>query len=373
MTGKPLRLTICAVLAIIIAASVAIALRLSSAPPANNQSATPSAIATSGQLTAFLPRRAGNLQLENLKSGPLDPMVSLPECLLPPNNADGFPPAAALPKLDYDINEPIASGTYSSHNYGFSVELFRYSQSKLPEVTRLLRSAPASCTRTKPVSTGVDVNVKLGVTLGDGTAAYQTYFATAPSETYIRTPENIDLVAMSNSWGITVSTMAGMADARDVLKDASFTARFLPDLLRQLDATLHASFLPSGGTTSALIFPSLTPYLGRAIYSGSPDYKPSKYWISNDSSLYIAQLRWSSWTTGAAVASGIAGVNLCTPNCAGGEWRTYPVQVTLSNPEYACTYLFFGRLKLHWLAGQPPDGTGDVTFQVLPSCLHVSD
>ena len=97
MTGKPLRLTICAVLAIIIAASVAIALRLSSVPPANNQSATPSAIATSGQLTAFLPRRAGNLQLENLQSGPLKPMVSLPECLLPPNTADGFPPATALP------------------------------------------------------------------------------------------------------------------------------------------------------------------------------------------------------------------------------------------------------------------------------------
>lgn len=383
MTGIPLRVTLGALLAIVIAVAVAFGVRLSSRSPSRTNQATTGRQSTgqaateqttkgqamtSGQLVAVLPRQAGGLRLENAAPGPRGyGVVPLPECFGATFTANGTAPKS-LPKLYSDIDEPIASGRYSSQNYGFNIELFRFNQSKLPEVAQLIMTAPAHCTQVRLLNTTVDVNVRLDLPLGEENAAYQTYLGASADKTNIRSPENINLVVLSKGWGLTVSTNNSWGDVREAMKEVSLTAQYLPDLLRQLDQVLQTSFRSANGNTAALAFPDPMPYIAQNYSSASPAFGPTNYWVSRDSTLDLANLQWSSWTAHMAVASGIAKVNSCVPNCAGGKWQDYPVQVSLSNPQYACQFPFFGRLQLHWPGEKPSGNSGDETFQILPDC-----
>lgn len=48
-----------------------------------------------------------------------------------------------------------------------------------------------------------------------------------------------------------------------------------------------------------------------------------------DGNAYAQHLRWSSWTATRATGSGDIEQNDCVPDCAGGQFKTYPATVTL--------------------------------------------
>jgi hypothetical protein len=50
-----------------------------------------------------------------------------------------------------------------------------------------------------------------------------------------------------------------------------------------------------------------------------------------DGNFYVDKLRWSSWRGAAAVATGVAHENDCTPNCAAGHFHTYRAELRLSH------------------------------------------
>lgn len=52
---------------------------------------------------------------------------------------------------------------------------------------------------------------------------------------------------------------------------------------------------------------------------------------SND---FLGSIGWSSWTAAAADGTAIHNVNNCQPDCAGGTYAKFPVEVRLSNPGY---------------------------------------
>lgn len=100
--------------------------------------------------------------------------------------------------------------------------------------------------------------------------------------------------------------------------------------------------------------------------SHEPSVKPKTVVVScADDNFYIAGIKWDGWHASAAAGTGVGHVNNCTPNCAAGKFKTYPVSITFSDPvtcvkgrrEYA-------RVSWHWTATKPKDqkSTDDIVF-----------
>ncbi|WP_406180118.1 hypothetical protein [Streptomyces sp. NBC_01006] len=61
--------------------------------------------------------------------------------------------------------------------------------------------------------------------------------------------------------------------------------------------------------------------------------RPQEYLLAcGDGNNRLVRLRWDSWGQRTATATGTDMVNDCTPYCAAGRFRAYPVKVTLSHP-----------------------------------------
>lgn len=59
---------------------------------------------------------------------------------------------------------------------------------------------------------------------------------------------------------------------------------------------------------------------------------PSTIFLSGDSTLYVENASWTSWTTTEATGSGAMIVNDCDPDCANGHHFRYPVSIQLDKP-----------------------------------------
>jgi len=67
-----------------------------------------------------------------------------------------------------------------------------------------------------------------------------------------------------------------------------------------------------------------------AINCGLKQYKPRQIILScGDAGIRVDHLKWSSWTSTKAVATGSYTENACSPNCAAGHTVSRPVKVTL--------------------------------------------
>ncbi|MEA2458645.1 MAG: hypothetical protein QOC95_1617 [Thermoleophilaceae bacterium] len=76
-------------------------------------------------------------------------------------------------------------------------------------------------------------------------------------------------------------------------------------------------------------------------------YKPTSVIVTcGDGGFRVADLKWSAWTTTSGSGAGTAKVNTCTPTCAQGSFKSYPVKLTLTRPR-ACPVgkREFSRLK----------------------------
>jgi hypothetical protein len=64
-----------------------------------------------------------------------------------------------------------------------------------------------------------------------------------------------------------------------------------------------------------------------------PLVEPHTFVFTCDSTGYLAKLRWSTWNTPMATATGVLHSDNCKPNCASGTWSHQNVDVVLWRSE----------------------------------------
>ena len=81
--------------------------------------------------------------------------------------------------------------------------------------------------------------------------------------------------------------------------------------------------------------------MGNVIGSQSPRaVHPATLMLTENGSVALVDLQWSSWGKGIARATGVWTANDCTPNCAAGKQMKIPTQLTLWSP---------GLVAGHWV------------------------
>jgi hypothetical protein len=66
------------------------------------------------------------------------------------------------------------------------------------------------------------------------------------------------------------------------------------------------------------------------------------------------KLKWSSWTSGAALGTGDDWLNNCEPFCAAGTFSQHAVKITLFRPRTLLKLLVFTRMRLVYTHGANP-------------------
>jgi hypothetical protein len=95
--------------------------------------------------------------------------------------------------------------------------------------------------------------------------------------------------------------------------------------------------------------------------SGTVDYRPActaGCALSGDSTTFLWNMTWRTWTTVDAVGTGTEKIDDCDPNCAVGHVYAVPVTATFSDPVQAgCTAadsrLVWTRVSFAWPSGLP--------------------
>ncbi|MFD3543169.1 hypothetical protein ACFWUQ_27240 [Streptomyces sp. NPDC058662] len=98
-------------------------------------------------------------------------------------------------------------------------------------------------------------------------------------------------------------------------------------------AALVAAVIPASAQPRAVPAPAPDPIVVVDCFAEA-QVRPDEYLLAcGDGNNRLVELRWSSWGPETATATGTDMVNDCSPNCAAGRFRAYPVTVTLSAPE----------------------------------------
>ena len=75
--------------------------------------------------------------------------------------------------------------------------------------------------------------------------------------------------------------------------------------------------------------------LAAVVWTGcahKPQVRPAAIVIAcADANFSVDRLRWTSWGSNSATATGRGHRNDCTPNCAAGHFHAFPMQVRLSH------------------------------------------
>ncbi|MFJ3175884.1 hypothetical protein ACIPJK_34640 [Streptomyces roseus] len=103
--------------------------------------------------------------------------------------------------------------------------------------------------------------------------------------------------------------------------------------------------------------------------SAQAHVRPEEYLLAcGDGNNRLVNLRWNSWGQRTATASGTDMVNDCTPYCAAGRFRAYPVTVTLSHPRPWPGHPDLQRytsIRLLYTDKAPPPVAKDVTYKLV--------
>ncbi len=67
--------------------------------------------------------------------------------------------------------------------------------------------------------------------------------------------------------------------------------------------------------------------------TGGSGFEPTEIFIGCATSAdFLSNLQWTSWTPTSATGTAIHNINNCEPDCAGGTYAKFPVEVTLTDP-----------------------------------------
>jgi len=103
-----------------------------------------------------------------------------------------------------------------------------------------------------------------------------------------------------------------------------------------------------------------------AINCSSEQFKPHRITIAcGDAGIWLSKLKWSRWNATSATGTGTYNQNNCTPDCASGHVKTYPVKVSLSKPKTCAgqSHLAFKQAALTFTSTPAPKGAGKVSFR----------
>jgi hypothetical protein len=107
-----------------------------------------------------------------------------------------------------------------------------------------------------------------------------------------------------------------------------------------------------------------------AINCNSEQFKPKRITLAcGDAGTWLAKLNWSSWSGTSASGAGTYNVNTCTPDCAAGKSKSYPVKVTLSKVK-TCpsqTHPAFKQAALTWTGTKPANAPAKLSFRCPPA------
>ena len=138
--------------------------------------------------------------------------------------------------------------------------------------------------------------------------------------------------------------------------------------LKIIVATVCLAAVPSVAVAATAASASGKPF---AINCSTEKFKPKRIVIAcGDAGIWLGKLKWSSWTGASAKGTGVYNQNDCTPDCATGKIKSYPVQVTLSKVK-TCpgqTNPAFKHAALTFTGTRPVGAPAKVTFRcpVLP-------
>lgn len=108
---------------------------------------------------------------------------------------------------------------------------------------------------------------------------------------------------------------------------------------------------------------SAKPY---AINCTQEQLKPKRIVLAcGDGATWLGKLKWSTWSGSKATATGSYNANTCTPDCASGHVKSYPVKVTLSRPK-ACPgqkHRAFKQAALAYTGTRPKGAPAKLTFR----------
>jgi len=79
---------------------------------------------------------------------------------------------------------------------------------------------------------------------------------------------------------------------------------------------------------------------------------------SND---FLGNITWSTWTATGANGAGTHNINNCHPDCAGGTYTRFPVEIQLTNPSN-----LDGMLVFKTATAAPSSSSGDVETSTVP-------
>jgi hypothetical protein len=100
--------------------------------------------------------------------------------------------------------------------------------------------------------------------------------------------------------------------------------------------------------------------------SDKAKFKPSKIIIAcGDGNLFVDGLSWSSWGASTAKGKGTGHQNTCSPSCAKGKFKKYPMKVKLSAPHNCAGKTEFAELKYTWTGKKRPKGSRKSTTLLL--------
>ena len=155
----------------------------------------------------------------------------------------------------------------------------------------------------------------------------------------------------SNSWRF-VTSQADSAQACSYFRSVLPTA-VIADF--QLKGTINGNF---GLCVVGSTLPAVATNLGSP-RKGNPAVRPSRIVYAGNGwgfyagagtaskSPHAGSLHWTTWTLTQATGSGNVWIDDCTPDCATGTYRPYPVTVKLSSPGRLDGYYVFLKLTGH--------------------------
>ena len=106
-----------------------------------------------------------------------------------------------------------------------------------------------------------------------------------------------------------------------------------------------------------------------AINCNQEQLKPKRITLAcGDAGIWLSKLKWSNWTGSTASGAGTYNQNTCTPDCAAGKIKSYPVKLTLSKPK-ACPDQAspgFKHAAFTWTGTRPSHAPATYTFSCPP-------
>jgi hypothetical protein len=114
-------------------------------------------------------------------------------------------------------------------------------------------------------------------------------------------------------------------------------------------------------------------------YGSSPLYRPTTVELAGDGTYELSDMTWSTWSSTAAIGTGTALIDDCTPSCAGGRFYHVPVVAIFSKPVKACkaqydapatiTRYFWSQVDLTYPSGLPAPVQGSYGLWVFSGLI----